>query len=258
MGSSPDPAPGLRLQIFPDPETASRAAATYLIETLRKRPDALLCAATGNSPTRTYEIFIREAPRQCPASIPDQVRLLKLDEWGGLDMDDPGTCESYLQKHLVQPLKLRNYVGFNSLPPDPDSECRRIDLWLEQNGPIDLCILGLGINGHLALNEPAQQLQPGSHIAKLAPSTLQHSMLRTARKPPKYGLTLGIDQILAARKILLLVFGAEKAEPLRRLLEEPITSEFPASCLRRHPNAFCLGDPAATGVQPTPEIQIPS
>src|SRR5687768_6492768 len=120
--------------IYPDYETMSGAAADLIDARLEHKPNLLLCLATGSTPTRAYQLLA-----QCPKSLFSQVRILKLDEWGGIPMDSPATCETYLRKLLIDPLDLSSrYTGFQSQPADPAAECARIAAWLKQNGPIDL------------------------------------------------------------------------------------------------------------------------
>jgi len=116
---------------------------------------------------------------------------------------------------------------------------------LEREGPIDVCVLGLGTNGHIAMNEPAASLKPTVHVAKLTAETLGHSMLASSKKIPSFGLTLGMTEILASREILLLVSGASKREPLQLFMRREITTLFPASFLWLHPNWTLLCDRAA-------------
>ena len=234
----------LNPEAFQDHESMSVRAANWLLERLHRKPEALLCLATGGTPTRTYELLAQRG-----ASAPDlvaQMRVLKLDEWGDLAMDDPASCEFHLRKLLVGPLELESrYTGFQNQPVDAEAECGRIAHWLGANGPIDVCVLGLGVNGHLGFNEPAPALQPHAHVAKLAASSLQHAMLTVSRGRPTFGLTLGMADLLHAREVLLLVSGPGKREPMRRLLDGRIATDFPASLLWLHPAATLLCDRAA-------------
>src|SRR5207244_10258717 len=145
--------------------------------------------------TLTYDL-LAEQFRRSP-SIFQNLRVLKLDEWGGLAIDDPGSSETYLRQHLLGPLSISpdRYIGLQSDPPDPQAECARIRAWLAQHGPIDVCVLGLGLNGHLAMNEPAESLQPFAHVAELAATTLNHSMLPESKCRPRFGLTLGLADL---------------------------------------------------------------
>src|SRR6185436_10169248 len=121
--------------------------------------------------------------------------------------------------------------GFQSDPADPAAECQQIAIWLAENGPIDLCVLGLGLNGHLAMNEPADALQPFVHMAELSPMTLQHPMLANSRRRPRFGLTLGMADLFQSKKVLLLVSGSAKRKQMTQLLAQRITTQFPASFL---------------------------
>jgi galactosamine-6-phosphate isomerase len=236
-----------RVSVVADADAVGRAGADLVIAKLRAKPKLLLCTATGASPTRTYELLAEEF-RRSPALF-KELRILKLDEWGGLAMDDPGSCEFYLRQHLLGPLAIPpdRYTGFQSEPQNPAQEAARIRTWVAEHGPIDICILGLGTNGHLAMNEPAQTLKPFAHVAELAQTTLAHGMLAQSKRKPAYGLTLGLSEIFNSKEILLLVSGTSKSSQLARLLEEEVSSQFPASLLWLHPNVTCLCDEQAAG-----------
>ncbi len=233
------------LKITPTAEEMSHAAAELIISDLRAKPNLLLCTATGASPTRIYELLGEEF-RHNPALF-KELRILKLDEWGGLPMDDPGSSQVYLRRHVIGPLAISpdRFVAFDSEAPDPNAEAARIRSWLRQNGPIDICVLGLGTNGHLAMNEPADALKPFAHVAELASTTLGHSMLAETKRKPTHGLTLGMVELFQSRKILFPVIGPTKSKQLARLMEGTISTRFPASLLWLHPAVFCFCDQAA-------------
>lgn len=232
--------------IASDHEAASAFAADRLHTALREKPDLLLCAATGSSPTLTYQRFV-EATLAEQQQAAAELRILKLDEWGGLPADDPATCETYLHEHLVGPLRISpdRFIGFQSDASPPEEECARVGAWLAGNGPIDVCVLGLGLNGHLGFNEPATSLTDDCHVADLQPESLAHSMLTATNRQPSHGLTLGMRDILASRTIVLLVFGEAKAEQLRRLATGGLSAEFPASFLSLHQQVVVVCDAAA-------------
>jgi galactosamine-6-phosphate isomerase len=234
----------LRTRVFDDHEAVSRHAADWLVNRLREQPDALLCLATGATPMRTYAL-LAERGRSEP-SLFSRCRILKLDEWGGLPMTDPSTCDQHLRTSLVEPLGLEGrYVAFESQPADPQAECARIADWLEQNGPIDTSVLGLGVNGHVGFTEPAEYLQPHAHVAELSAASLAHAMIANSPARPTYGLTLGLADLLQSQHVLLLVTGTSKRVPLERLLSGQITTQFPASVLQIHPHVQILCDAAA-------------
>jgi galactosamine-6-phosphate isomerase len=212
------------------------------MEQLKGNKGMLLGAATGSTPTGFYTClagFAREAP-----SLFSGLRVMKLDEWYGLPMDDPGTCESYLRTRLLEPLNISDdrYLTFNSDSKDPEAECLGMTTMLEQNGPIDLCILGLGMNGHIAFNEPATSLTAYPHLATLARSSQFHPMVADHGVKPTSGLTLGMVDLFQSRMILLLVSGVAKRDIVQSLLSQKLTTALPASLLWLHPNAICLMD----------------
>jgi galactosamine-6-phosphate isomerase len=231
----------LQPQVFSDHEAVSQCAADVLVTQLQSKPDSLLCLATGSTPTRTYEVFAERAAYE--PTLVQRVRVLNLDEWGGLPPGDPGSCSQLLRTALIEPLGLGDrYMSFASQTPDPAAEAERVAAWLDGHGPIDLCLLGLGLNGHIGFNEPAEFLQPHAHVAQLSTASLNHAMIRNGSARPSYGLTLGMADLLQARRILLLVTGASKREPLRQLLNGRITTQFPASLLHTHPASTLLCD----------------
>jgi galactosamine-6-phosphate isomerase len=235
-------------QVFSDEEAMSVAAATRLAAEIRLKPSSLVCLATGASPKRTYELLVARA--RAEPLLCSRTRWMKLDEWGGLAMDDPATCERFIREGVLDPLDVpaRRYFGWHSQPADADEECARVAAWLASNGPIDLQVLGLGENGHLGFNEPGDEFIPGPHVAALTPESLSHSMLDKSRGRVSYGLTLGIDDLLAARLVILLVSGTRKARQLHRLMTGRISPQFPASVLQRHSRVAIYCDEAAAAL----------
>lgn len=223
-------------------ESLSQRAAELVVDQLKVKPALLLGAATGNTPSGLYARLAAKS-RENPSTF-TALRVLKLDEWLGLPMNHPGTCETYLRTRLIEPLRVGKdrFFTFNSDPADPQAECQNIAHLLDTQGPIDICILGLGMNGHIAFNEPAPSLTPHAHIASLAESSQQHPMVAGSGIHPVSGLTVGMADIMRSRLILLLISGASKREIVRQLLSQRITTALPASLLWVHPNAICLMD----------------
>ena len=133
----------MRIEICQSYEALSLKAKEIVTSELGQHKALTLCAATGGSPTRMYELLVEEASRQ--PELFSQFTVLKLDEWGGIPMDHPGTCESYLRNYFVGPLQIPEdrYIAFQSDPENPEAECERIQQILDQKGPIDICILGM-------------------------------------------------------------------------------------------------------------------
>lgn len=213
----------------------NQKAADIIISELNKKPQSLFCTATGNSPTGIYKLLAERKD----AINAKGLSLIKLDEWYGLPMDHPASCEYYLQKHLTGPLGITSVTGFDS-NAEPEAECNRINDYLTNSGPIDICVLGLGQNGHIGFNEPADFLHPHAHLSALSETSLHHPMIQGSGIDVKYGLTLGLADILQSRKIILPVFGQNKRAIMQRLMEGKVSTHLPASLLWLHPNTECL------------------
>jgi len=234
-----------RLIVARDYAAMSRRAAEFIEAEIESKPDLLLCASAGGTPTGTYECLSAAHLRN--RRLFKRLRVLQIDEWGGLSPRDPATCRMDLHNKLLTPLGINRarFEGFRSDPGDPEHESRRIARWLEANGPIDICLLGLGLNGHIAMNEPADEFVPHAHVSTLARSSLNHGMLKELKDKPRFGLTLGLGDILHSRKILLVVSGQPKRRVLSRLLEGKVSTRFPASFLWLHSALTIICDRAA-------------
>lgn len=213
-------------------------ASETIINELQQNPQSLVCAATGNSPTGVYKRLVEKKENFNSSDL----RFIKLDEWYGLDINDEGSCEKYLHEHLFNPLGIshKNYITFDGKAADAQKELEHVNTYLDENGPIDLCILGLGKNGHIAFNEPADTLHPHAHLATLSATSLEHSMIKGNGEQVKYGMTLGVTDILQSRKIIMLVNGTHKNAVMQKLMEQKISTQLPASFLWLHANMQCF------------------
>ena len=221
-------------------EEISTKAKNSVMEKLLKNNSMLLCTASGGSPTRMYELLAEE--QLVRPHLFSQLQVVKLDEWGGIAMEHPGSCESYLQRYIINPLQIADerYISFQSNAGSPQDECLRVQRELECRKCIDICILGIGMNGHIALNEPGVFLNPYCHLASLSEKSLQHPMIYGEQEQPTYGLTLGMANILQSRKIILLINGFKKKDITEKFLSGKITTGLPASFLWLHPDVLCL------------------
>lgn len=222
----------------------SLLASNMMIETLTSKPDALFCIATGSSPTGTYQLFLDRIKSENIDT--SRMRIIKLDEWCGLPKDNAATCEHYIETHLLTPLGIpadsERYISFHPLEKDFDAECARISRLLREAGGIDCCILGIGKNGHLGLNEPGKEVYPFAHKAALHAKTKTHAMLSENGESVSAGYTLGIKDLLDSRQIILLATGADKQEAYARLQSQTVSPECPASFLWLHENSVCITD----------------
>lgn len=223
----------------------SEQASASIIQSVKEKPNLLFCAATGGSPTGMYaQMHTAHAEN---SSLFSSMRVIKMDEWGIIPLSHPDSCESYLKKHLLEPLDIPvdRYFTYDTQVADYPSECQRVQNYIEQAGPMDVCILGLGKKGHIAFNEPAAYLQAPFHKALLAESTIQHDPALSQGPEPAFGFCVGMEGIMQSRKIIFLITGKGKKEAYQRIMEKKILTDCPASFLWMHPNVECYVDEEA-------------
>lgn len=223
---------------FEDAGAASAYAAEMIVAAATAKPDLVLCLATGATPERCYDLLAARAAAD-PALFA-RARIVKLDEWLGLPTDHGATCEAYLRSRVLGPWGIDHrdgdrYVGFNAATAEPDAECARVDATLASWGGIDVALLGLGLNGHVGLNEPSDRAEGAlgpTRAVDLAAPTREHAMLAGVDGVTR-GLTLGIDALAAARTTALLVLGRRKRPALAAAVDRARSPLRPASLLLR-------------------------
>ncbi|MBG6234733.1 galactosamine-6-phosphate isomerase [Pedobacter sp. CAN_A7] len=236
----------MKIEYLDDYDAMSVIAADMIHAELIAKKDLLFCAATGSSPLGTYTKLVEKY--QTDAFAFEKFRMIKLDEWGGIALDHPQSCQTFLNEKLLGPLNMEasRFISLDSWPVDQAEECKKASAYLETEGPIDLCVLGLGLNGHIAFNEPAPFLQAKCHVTALTSTSMQHSMAEGMEQKPTFGLTLGMAEILQSKKIILLISGAGKQHIIQEFLSAKITTSLPASFLWLHPAVTCLIDQTST------------
>ncbi len=236
----------MKLQIFNSYELMSDAAADLIIEIVTNKPDAVLCFATGNTPVRTYQLLIEKAVSQHTDFT--KCFCIGLDEWLGVAEDISGSCHYILQNQIFRPLGItKNQVHlFNGTAEDPENECEKMNKIIESKAGIDCMVVGIGINGHIGLNEPGVDVSRKAHIATLHETTILSG--QNYFKEPTIinkGITLGMAQIMQARTLLLLASGKNKAAILQQATRGSISNDVPASFIQQHENALILVDKEA-------------
>ncbi len=212
---------------------------------MEELPAARLCLPTGSTPKPVYEL----AAEWIDLS---RAEVFVLDEFG-LPPTDPSRCDAMLRADLLDRLAKPPHTieTLNPQALDLGVECTRFACRVDDGG-LDLTMLGLGENGHLGLNEPGSDPQSATRRVDLHRATVQAAARYGPATQPAWGLTLGLREILASRRIWLLVTGAHKAQILERVLTGPIGPDVPASYLREHPNTVILADEsAAAGIRPS-------
>lgn len=225
----------------------SRKASSLIIETVRSAPEAVLGLATGSTPLGTYQELIRDHSEN--GTSYGKVTTINLDEYVGLDADDPNSFRHFMDNQLFEALDISEQQIHlpNGTAENLDAECERYDILIKQTGGIDLQLLGIGENGHIGFNEPGTPFSSRTHVVELTEST-RKANARFFERPedvPTHAITMGIDSILQSQKILLLAFGASKAEAIKRLVHGGVSEDFPASALKRHDDVTLIADEEA-------------
>lgn len=223
-------------------EVASRAA-DVVADLLGARPDAVLALPAGRTPGPLYDELVRRH-REEGLSFAGATAF-DLDEYLGIGAEHPGSFRRFLDGRLY---RLVDFAAERIHSPDgratdPAAEAARYEHAIALAGGLDLVILGLGQNGHLAFNEPGSSFDAPTRVVTLAEKTRAANRDAFPSEPfPERAITVGMASILSARRCLLLAVGAGKAEAIARLVEGAVTPAFPASALRQHANALVLVD----------------
>lgn len=228
-----------------DLEEGARVCANLLKEVLDKKPSALLCLPAGNSAISTYKELIR-LHKEGEIDF-SQARFIALDEWLYLE-DDRENCRHFLKKNFFDPIhadESRVYF-FDQNPKSEAEECRRADAYIREHGGIDFMLLGIGMNGHLGLNEPFVDWDSYTIVTELDSVTKSVGQKYFSDNAPlSKGITLGIRHMFETRKVVLQVFGDYKADIVERLFDSYIDFDLPASALKLMSNATLVMDEGA-------------
>jgi glucosamine-6-phosphate deaminase len=220
------------------------AAARCVLELLSRKPDASIALPTGSTPLGLYHHLVRLHGAGRFAC--GQARFFNLDEFVGLASDDARSYGAFLWHHLFHPLAIRpdQVRLLRGDAPDLAAECRGFDRAIAAAGGLDLAILGLGANGHVAFNEPGDGWDIATHEVALAEMTRRAQLGRFASMEavPARGLTMGLGTIRAARALLLLVSGPSKAAALSAILRGTPDLNWPVTAILQHPHLTVLAD----------------
>lgn len=225
----------------------SLKAAEIIAEQVKTKPDCVLGLATGSSPVGTYKKLI-EWYNAGELSFKD-VTSVNLDEYRGLSGDNDQSYRYFMNTNLFDHVdidKARTNVP-NGLEPDAEKACKDYDAIIESVGGIDLQLLGLGHNGHIGFNEPADVFVKTTQCVDLQESTIEANkrFFEKIEDVPRQAYTMGIQSIMLAKKVVVVVSGADKAGIVEKAFTGPVTPQVPASILQMHPDVTIVGDKAA-------------
>jgi len=240
------------LLIFPDISTISDYVSSELIRKIRRKPELVLGAATGGTMEPIYARFVEQA-RQQRLDVSKLVSF-NLDEYVGLEPDHPKSYFAYMQEHLFK------HLGFDAsrhhlpdgLAKDLTGHCRAYSAKVRERGGIDLQLLGVGGNGHIGFNEPGTAFDSRCHVVQLTERTRKDNSRFFAKNAivPASAITMGLQDIMEAREILLIATGVNKARIMAEYYENDITEAIPFTILKRHPRVKIVLDEAAASELP--------
>ena len=222
----------------------SRKAANLIAAQILVKPNCVLGLATGSTPIGAYEELVRK--HEAGDLNFSKVKSINLDEYKGLSPDNDQSYRYFMNDHLFNHVNIdkANTNVPNGLEPDAEKACREYDEIIAASGGIDLQLLGLGHNGHIGFNEPADEFSKGTNCVNLTKSTIDANKRFFASEAdvPTQAYTMGCASIMGAKKILLVVSGKDKAPILKKVICGPVTPQVPASLLQLHPDAIVIAD----------------
>ena len=230
-----------------DYEHMSRQAANLISAQVILKPDSVLGLATGSSPIGTYQQLI-EWYKKGDVDF-SRGRSVNLDEYVGLDLSSDQSYVYFMRHNFFDHINidLANTNVPCGVNPNAEEECARYDALIRNYGGIDLQLLGLGPNGHIGFNEPDDAFPKGTHKVALTDATIQANkrFFEKEEDVPRYAYTMGIRDIMQARRVVMVVSGAGKAEIVKQAFRGPITPRVPASILQLHQDFTLVADEAA-------------
>lgn len=242
----------MKLYRAKDYKDMSRKAANIISAQVIMKPNCVLGLATGSTPIGTYQQLIDWYNKGDLDFA--EVRSVNLDEYKGLPRDNDQSYYYFMYNNFFKDIniKLENTNIPNGMEPDSIKECARYESVVKGLGGIDLQLLGLGHNGHIGFNEPADEFDKETHCVDLQESTIEANkrFFADVNDVPRQAYTMGIQTIMLAKKILLVVSGEDKAQILHDVLCGPVTPHVPASILQMHNDVIVVADEAALSKMP--------
>ncbi len=237
----------MRIYKAKDYEEMSRKAAGIVSAQIIMKPDCVLGLATGSTPLGLYKQLI-EWYRNGDLDF-SGVRTVNLDEYKGISRENNQSYYYFMHQNLFDHVNIpiENTHLPNGMEPDSEKECRRYEELIQSMGSVDLQLLGIGHNGHIGFNEPADAFDKLVHCVNLTQSTIEANkrFFASAEEVPKQAYTMGIQTIMRSKKILIIANGEGKADIVRDAFFGPITPRVPASVLQLHNDVTLVADEAA-------------
>lgn len=230
-----------------DYDEMSEKACTLVVDRINHLNNPVLGLATGSTPEGLYQRIIKKH-KQKEVSF-KTVTTFNLDEYKGLDGEDPNSYRYFMDEKLFKHIDIPTDKTFvpSGVADDLKTECENYEQRIHDVGGIDLQVLGLGNNCHIAFNEPGTSFSSRTRVVDLTQETLESNarFFDSIDKMPTQAISMGIGSIVEAKEIILLVSGKEKAEALANLINQDVTEKLPGTILKNHKNVTIIADEAA-------------
>ena len=237
----------MNLRVVNSYEELSKVAASEFSKVIKEKPNAILGLATGGSPIGMYKELIKMYEnKELDFS---KITTVNLDEYIGLNPEHSQSYRYFMNDNLFNHINIdvANTFVPNGLAKDLEVECKEYDKRIIELGGIDIQLLGVGNNGHIAFNEPDEHLSAGTHVISLTENTIEANarFFENIDDVPRTAITMGVGRIMKAKKIILIASGESKAEAIKGLFSGKITTENPASMLQMHRDVTVIVDKEA-------------
>lgn len=240
----------MNILVFDTEEQIGVAAGYYMCGQVLQKPDSVLGLATGSTPLKPYKHMI-ELFNKGTVDF-SKVTTFNLDEYCKLDVNDKNSYHNFMYENLFDHINIPNEnINFlDGNAEDMEKECRDYERKIKAAGGIDIQLLGIGSNGHIAFNEPADAFQRWTHVVKLKESTIKDNsrFFEKIEDVPTEAATMGIGSIMQAKRILIIAIGENKAKAIKQVIDGQVTPECPASILQFHKDVTLMLDKGAASL----------
>jgi glucosamine-6-phosphate isomerase len=220
----------MQVNILQNYREMSQNVAQIMIDYVKKKPEAIICIASGDTPLGLCKMLV-DAQNKKEIDF-KEVTFVGLDEWVGMGSMDEGSCQYFLRTELFKPLKIRpkQIIQFDAKAADIERECDRINNYIANKGGLDIMVVGVGLNGHIGLNEPGTSFDTFAHVSHLADSTITVGQKYFNRPTPlSKGITLGLKHLSNSILPILIASGEKKSQIIKQSLQCEISENIPAS-----------------------------
>lgn len=220
-----------------------RAVSDIIVNQIKQKPDSLICLTSGDTPAGIYRLLVKYAAEN-KVDL-SQTWFVGLDEWVGMDKNDAGSCTNFLYETFFTPANIdpSKMMVFDAKAADLDSSCTAMNSFIKEHGPLAIMLVGVGMNGHIGLNEPGADFNSYAHHSPLDPITIEVGQKYFERETKlTEGITLGLRHLKEAGIPMLLASGSKKAPIVAKALQGEVTNQVPASIFQTLPHGYVMLD----------------